>query len=78
MKQASPVFQIADRQIGTEFPTYVIAELSSNHGGDFDRALRLVRMAKECGADAVKLQTLPVPMRRATAAWCRAVVLEEK
>ena len=36
---------------------YVIAELSGNHNREFEQAARLVRAAKDCGADAVKLQT---------------------
>ncbi len=36
---------------------FVVAELSGNHGQSFDEAVKLVRMAKEAGADAVKLQT---------------------
>jgi len=37
--------------------TYIIAEISANHNGSIDSALDLVRIAKECGADAVKIQT---------------------
>lgn len=37
--------------------TYVIAEMSANHNGDFDRAIAIVRAMKESGADAIKLQT---------------------
>lgn len=37
--------------------TYIIAEISANHNGSLDAALEMVRMAKECGADAVKIQT---------------------
>ena len=48
---------IAGRQIGTDFPPYVIAELSANHNGRMETALRLIEEAKKAGADAVKLQT---------------------
>jgi len=36
---------------------YIIAELSANHNGSLDAALELVRLAKQSGADAVKIQT---------------------
>jgi len=36
---------------------FIIAELSANHGHKLETALALVRAAKECGADAIKLQT---------------------
>ena len=35
---------------------FIIAEISANHGGDFKRAVRLIRAAKACGVDAVKFQ----------------------
>lgn len=37
--------------------TYIIAELSANHGQDLDIALASVRAAKAAGADAIKIQT---------------------
>lgn len=36
---------------------FIVAELSASHGGRLDRALDLVEIASECGADAVKIQT---------------------
>jgi len=36
---------------------YLIAELSANHNGSLDAALELVHLAKDSGADAVKIQT---------------------
>jgi N-acetylneuraminate synthase len=49
--------QIAGRQIGHNAPPYIIAELSANHSGSLDKALKLITEAKTSGADAVKLQT---------------------
>jgi len=48
---------INEREIGLEFPTYCIAELSGNHNQNFDQAVELIHAAKNAGADAVKLQT---------------------
>ena len=48
---------INDRRVGPGEPMYIIAEMSANHQQDFEQAARLVRAAKEAGADAVKLQT---------------------
>lgn len=49
--------KIAGRPIGAAYPPYVIAELSANHNGKLETALRIVEEAKIAGADAVKLQT---------------------
>lgn len=48
---------IAGRRIAVDVPPYVIAELSANHNGKLETALRIVEKAKAAGADAVKLQT---------------------
>jgi N-acetylneuraminate synthase len=53
----SASFSIQSRKIGAPEATYVVAELSANHNGSFQRAAEIVHAAKECGADAVKLQT---------------------
>ncbi len=50
-------FKIGNRLIGAGHPAYIIAEMSANHGQDFDQAVEILRAAKASGADAVKLQT---------------------
>lgn len=53
----SQTIQIGDRKIGAGCPVYVVAEISANHNGSFEQALKIVEAAKAAGADAVKLQT---------------------
>lgn len=36
--------------------SFIVAEISANHGQDFNRAVSLIKSAKKCGADAVKFQ----------------------
>jgi N-acetylneuraminate synthase len=52
-----PQIEIANRSIGQGCSPYVIAELSANHNGKLENALRIIEEAKKAGADAVKLQT---------------------
>jgi len=48
---------IAGREISESQPPYIIAELSANHNGKLETALKIVNEAAKAGADAVKLQT---------------------
>ena len=50
-------FEIDGRAIGEGCPPYVIAEMSANHGNSLDNAIEIIKKAKKCGADAVKIQT---------------------
>ena len=46
-----------NREISQDSSTYIIAEMSGNHNMDYNRAVEIIRAAKEAGADAIKLQT---------------------
>src|SRR5690554_112780 len=52
-----PYITIAGRRIASDASPYIIAELSANHNGKLDTALKIIEEAKKSGADAVKLQT---------------------
>ena len=43
--------------LGDDNPSYIIAEIGSNHNGNFDIACELIEKAKFAGANAVKFQT---------------------
>ncbi len=44
-------------EIGNGQPCYVIAEIGSNHNGNYDMACELIEKAKDAGVNAVKFQT---------------------
>ena len=48
---------VAGRKVGPGYPCLIIAEAGVNHNGDIELAKRLVDVAVEAGADAVKFQT---------------------
>lgn len=53
----TPCIYIAGRRVAADASPYVIAELSANHNGKLDTAMKIVEEAKKAGANAVKLQT---------------------
>jgi N,N'-diacetyllegionaminate synthase len=48
--------RIGNKWIGDGEPCFIIAEIGLNHNGDVELAKMLIGQAKDCGADAVKLQ----------------------
>jgi len=51
------LISVNNRVVGSGYPVYVIAELSANHNQDYEQAVKLIKAAKEAGADAIKVQT---------------------
>ncbi len=49
--------KLGNRWLGEGEPCYIIAEVGSNFDGSYERAEKLITLAKECGADAVKFQS---------------------
>ncbi len=49
--------RIKSKTIGQNRQPFFIAEMSGNHGKSFEKAMKIVKSASECGADAIKLQT---------------------
>ena len=49
-------FKINNKKISSSAPTYFIAEIGSNFDGSIERAIALIKLAKESGADAAKFQ----------------------
>jgi len=49
--------KISNRAVGEGEPCFIIAEAGVNHNGDLNMAKKLVELAREAGADAVKFQT---------------------
>jgi pseudaminic acid synthase len=48
---------INGRKIEFGAKPYIIAEMSANHNGNINNAFKIIKMAKMCGVDAIKLQT---------------------
>ena len=49
--------QISNVKIGPSEPPFIIAELSGNHNGSLDQALKIVDAAAQAGVSALKIQT---------------------
>jgi len=48
---------ISNFQINEKSPVFIIAELSANHNGSLETAIKTIKAAKRAGADCIKLQT---------------------
>jgi N-acetylneuraminate synthase len=57
MDAEAPYIEINGRRVGPGEPTYIIAEVSGNHNGSYERAVQIVEACAKAGVDCVKLQT---------------------
>jgi N-acetylneuraminate synthase len=53
--------KIGKRWVGDGEACFIIAEAGSNHNGNLEQAKKLIEIAAEAGADAVKFQTFRAP-----------------
>lgn len=56
MNTSIPAVAIADQLVGAQQPVYVIGEIGINHNGSVENAKKLIDVAAEAGANAVKFQ----------------------
>lgn len=49
--------KIGTKFIGSGYPVYIIAEIGANFDGSIEKAKRLIKAAKDCGADCAKFQS---------------------
>ena len=56
-KKCRKSFEIDGVTVGGSAPCYIIAEMSGNHDGRIEEAIKIIHAAKAAGANAVKLQT---------------------
>lgn len=55
-RQSREDLVIGGRQIGSDQPAFVIAEIGNNHQGDVEHAFRLIEACRDAGADCAKFQ----------------------
>ena len=51
-------FKIGRKEIGRGKPTYIIAEIGSNHNQNLNLAIEMIEQAADAGANAVKFQSI--------------------
>ena len=51
------IINIGRKKIGKDQPVFLIAEAGVNHNGSYRIGKKLIDVAVDCGADAVKFQT---------------------
>ena len=52
----TPTLQIGRHPVGLQQPTYFVADIAANHDGSLDKAIDLIGLCAEAGANAAKFQ----------------------
>ena len=55
--------KLDDHLIGHDCQPFIIAEAGINHNGEIENALKMIDVAKDAGADAIKFQTFEASVR---------------
>lgn len=58
MVENNGYIKVGNHIIGDGHATFIVAEIGSNHNGDFEKAKEYIAAAKDIGADAVKFQAI--------------------
>ena len=56
--------KIGKKFVGENYPCYIIAEIGSNFDGSFSKAKKMIKLAKDTGADAAKFQEKDLKPKR--------------
>lgn len=59
--ESGQLIKLGNINVGDGQPAFIIAEIGQNHNGNIDFAKKLIDMAKDCGASAVKFQKRDIP-----------------
>ena len=53
--------KLGDHWVGEKEPTFFVADIAANHDGELNRAIDLIHLSAEAGADAAKFQHFKAP-----------------
>ena len=55
------VIELGQKVVGLSHPSYFVADISANHDGSLQRAIELIHLSAQAGADAAKFQNFRAP-----------------
>lgn len=70
--------KIGKKSIGKNYPCYIIAEIGSNFDGSLSKAKKLIKLAKDCGADAAKFQSFKTEELLSKKGFVKKIAFQDK